>query len=117
MAIVTTSETQEMHGVCIYKFVCVMELNELRIHSAPQLDISNLKTRSAKILVRQMGHLEVDVTFGIIHLLQMKGIRRQLHTPRKNHTHTCNRRDVHRRWPLAVSPQTGPYHKFYIGTE
>lgn len=36
--------------------------------SASQLDISNLKTRSAKILVRQMGHLEVDVTFGMMHL-------------------------------------------------
>jgi len=33
-----------------------------------QDDISNLKMRSAKILVRQMGHLEVDVTFGMMHL-------------------------------------------------
>lgn len=33
-----------------------------------QHDISNLKIRSAKTLVRQMGHLEVDITFGMIHL-------------------------------------------------
>jgi len=36
--------------------------------SASQLDISNLNTRSAKMLARQMGHLEVDVTFGMMHL-------------------------------------------------
>jgi len=33
-----------------------------------QHDISNLKMRSARMLVRQTGHLQVDVIFGMMHL-------------------------------------------------
>lgn len=84
--------------------------------SPSQHDISNLKIRSAKTLVRQMGHLEVDITFGMIHLWWMESIRRLPLYPKRT-IRTCNRKDVHRKWPLVVSLQMGAYCRFCTGTE